>query len=545
MQIQPIDTKALIRNGTFDYLSLTSIFSLFNLSHKKDNAVIQIKENIAQIEFIEGVSIIENVIYSNSTVGVILKICAIIWIVIMAILVAIFIFSFFIAKFKLQTAFIIKNNDVFTDCKKELKINRNIKLFKSSQIDSAIVMGIINPRIIISDKLDLSDQDTLTHILSHELVHIKRFDYILKIVARLTLMIHWFNPIIWICYLLFEKDMEVSCDDLAVSVIGIEHKNLYAQSIINMVSIQHNFIFGNIIGFGELTVKSRVKNIARYKKISWYKNIIAIICILLIGIVTTTNPVVSAKNYYYPQAITISEVTQKELASKIAVLVKGLEHKDIKSLATLAKIDTSIAELRLGSLIENDYDFLEYKIFPQSESISYSYIYFKNNICLVAVFETIPENDVVLQKLYDVSTFENLQIVKRDYSDNEAASLIEIFHKFGIINPFSDIEKIPKPAITGFCIEDARTDLIQQGKLSPDDIYIQSKYIEQDAKRYFNLMIFHTRLMRNYLIIKSRCMCTPDRACNHKECNNANSVFFIMVPLALFIYFWQYIILLL
>ncbi len=467
--------------------SFTSIFSLFNLSSEKGNTIIQVKENIAQIEFIEGISTIKNVIHSNNVFSIILKICAIFWAVIAFVLILTFVISFAIAKFKLQTAFIIHNNHTLEKCKEKLNVKRDIKLFKSSKIDSAILFGVINPKIIISDKLDLNNEATLKHILTHELVHIKRLDYILKLIARITLIIHWFNPIIWLCYLLFEKDMEVSCDELAVGIIGIENKNDYANSIINMASVQHNFAYANILGFGELTIKSRVKNIAKYEKISKIKNILAIVFILFIGVITASNPVVHAEHYYYPNAINISEHIQNQLITQTQLLINILENKDSNALAKLSNIDNSTASLQLNPLMEYDYTFVKYKIYPQSEKLSHTYIYFKNDICLVGIFERNDSETFILKKLYDISTFEKSQIVKRDNFNDDAVLLIKNLHKFGIIDPSNNIEKISKPAITGFCIEDARTDLIKQGKLLPDDIYIESKYIEQDAKRYFDI----------------------------------------------------------
>lgn len=85
-------------------------------------------------------------------------------------------------------------------------------------------------------------------------------------------------------------------------------------------------------------------------------------------------------------------------------------------------------------------------------------------------------------------TFENTALSKNHHGLNkEAIALIENLHRFGIIDPFTDPEFLPKPAIIAFCIDDVHTDLVRQNKLSPIEKYIDMKYIEEDAERYFNL----------------------------------------------------------
>lgn len=469
--------------------SAMSALSIFNITGAKNMDIVPINETVAQIQFIDGAVPAPNAIYSSSTFSQLLKLAGLLYLIGIVILVLCYIVSLMAVHSKLRTAFLIKDNPTFALCKSRFKLKRNIKLYQSSHLDSAIIYGIFRPRIIISDKFDLSNVKMLEHVLTHELVHIMRFDYILKLVARITQLLHWFNPLIWICYSLFEKDMEASCDELALSKLALENKGDYARSIVNLASAQHNRRMPNIMAFGELSIKSRVVNITKYRKLSGLKICVVSAFIVLIGLTLTTNPVVSAKDYFSPKAVDATPATKKLLENKTNALIDALEKQDMSTLAALSSTDVSIADITLGPLKTNQYDFLKYQIYPQGETLSYSYLYFEQDICLVALWELDPQaDDFVLTKLYDSKTFENAVLVKRNQTTNEdAIALIENLHRFGIIDPFTDTEHIPKSAIAGFCIDDVRTDLVRQKKLAPDEKYLEMDDIAADAKRYFNI----------------------------------------------------------
>lgn len=127
---------------------------------------------------------------------------------------------------------------------------------------SPFVMGILKPRIYLSGDLNEKEQK---YIILHEQFHIKRCDHIIKMIAYVALCIHWFNPLVWLAYVLFCKDMEMSCDEAVIKKMGEGIKADYSSSLLAL-STRHPII-GISVDFGEGDTKGRIKNIARFSKI--------------------------------------------------------------------------------------------------------------------------------------------------------------------------------------------------------------------------------------------------------------------------------------
>ncbi|MCM1263933.1 MAG: hypothetical protein NC313_14575 [Butyrivibrio sp.] len=135
------------------------------------------------------------------------------------------------------------------------------------------VMGIVNPRIYLPVGLNEKEQE---YIILHEKVHIRRFDYIVKPIAYAALCIHWFNPLVWIAFILFEKDMEMSCDEIVIKNMGENIRADYSASLLAL-STQCRIIRKIPVGFGEGNIKERVKNLAVFRKTK--KGVLAVLVI--------------------------------------------------------------------------------------------------------------------------------------------------------------------------------------------------------------------------------------------------------------------------
>lgn len=157
---------------------------------------------------------------------------------------------------------------------------------------SPFVMGIVSPKIYIPNSLSEIEQE---YIILHERIHIKRMDYIIKLLASIALSIHWFNPLVWLAFVLSSKDMEMSCDEAVIRKLGQEIKADYANSLLSFC-IKHQMKQGTLLGFGESDTKQRIKNLADTKVRK--KKVIAVagagVAILLICLVS--NPNVAASN---------------------------------------------------------------------------------------------------------------------------------------------------------------------------------------------------------------------------------------------------------
>jgi len=98
-------------------------------------------------------------------------------------------------------------------------------------LKTPFVFGLINPRIYLPAGLDATER---RYILLHEQIHIRRKDYIIKILAFLILSIHWFNPLVWIAFRLMSKDMELSCDERVLKEMDENIKKPYAASLLSL-----------------------------------------------------------------------------------------------------------------------------------------------------------------------------------------------------------------------------------------------------------------------------------------------------------------------
>ncbi len=158
------------------------------------------------------------------------------------------------------------------------------------------VMGIIKPRIYLP--LHLEDKER-EYILLHERTHIRRLDHIFKLLGFLALVIHWFNPLIWLAFRLAEKDMEMSCDEAVMKAMEEDVRKEYSGSLLKLAlngnSPGKNRLFwkraaGTPLAFGEGDVKERVKNVMKYKKPAILVSILSVAIIAVLAVMLGTNP---------------------------------------------------------------------------------------------------------------------------------------------------------------------------------------------------------------------------------------------------------------
>lgn len=126
---------------------------------------------------------------------------------------------------------------------------------------SPFVMGFVSPKIYIPNSLSEIEQE---YIILHERIHIKRMDYIIKLLASIAFSIHWFNPLVWSAFILSGKDMEMSCDEAVIRKLGQDIKADYANSLLSF-SMRHHMKRGTLLGFGESDTKQRIRNLADTK----------------------------------------------------------------------------------------------------------------------------------------------------------------------------------------------------------------------------------------------------------------------------------------
>ncbi|WP_441880829.1 M56 family metallopeptidase [Paenibacillus sp. 2TAB26] len=125
---------------------------------------------------------------------------------------------------------------VFEQCKRQMSVKQPILLTVTDAVPSPAVYGFMKPRILLSSSLIRPmDADQFRYIFNHELAHIKRRDVAMNWLMHVLVILHWFNPIMWVVYARMRADQEIACDALALSYIHAEHKAAYGQTIINLL----------------------------------------------------------------------------------------------------------------------------------------------------------------------------------------------------------------------------------------------------------------------------------------------------------------------
>ena len=177
-------------------------------------------------------------------------------------------------------------------------------IFQSENVSSPFVLGIIKPRIYLP--FNMNGQD-LEHVVAHEQAHIRRKDHWWKPLGFLLLTIHWFNPLMWLAYVLLCRDIELACDEKVIKELGNEQRADYMQALV-ACSVNRRMIAACPLAFGEGGVKERGKSVMNYKKPAFWVIIIAVIICVGVAACFLTNP----KQDRYTLRIVVPAGSQEE-----------------------------------------------------------------------------------------------------------------------------------------------------------------------------------------------------------------------------------------
>lgn len=191
---------------------------------------------------------------------------------------------------RLRRLRVLPENDKMRRAKQLLPLRRKVRVCSCRMFATPVVFGLLRPRIVLPRGFDWEDT-AAQHILLHERVHISRWDNLVKIAAIAAVCVHWFNPLVWICFRLCSDDMEASCDERVLKVLGEESRKDYARSLLSMAEAQHRRMgVMPFLAFGESNLKQRVGNILKYHKKTLLSVTAALLAALLVGCSLLTNP---------------------------------------------------------------------------------------------------------------------------------------------------------------------------------------------------------------------------------------------------------------
>ena len=158
-------------------------------------------------------------------------------------------------------------------------------VYQVEGMSSPFIIGMFKPKIYIPYNMN---DDYLQYVLQHERYHIKRCDNVIKIIAYLLLILHWFNPLCYLAFYLMSKDMEMSCDEWVLSQ-NPSIKKKYSYALLSFASAKH-MPLANPLSFSENDVKSRIKNALRYKKPKRFMSLCAVVLSLAVLVSCSANP---------------------------------------------------------------------------------------------------------------------------------------------------------------------------------------------------------------------------------------------------------------
>ncbi len=198
-----------------------------------------------------------------------ISLAALIWLAGMAGMSLYTAISYFLLRRRIDTAVLLRKN-----------------IFQSENVDSPFVLGIIRPKIYLPFQMDMQN---LEHVIAHEESHIRRKDHWWKPFGFTLLAIHWFNPLMWIGYILLCRDIELACDEKVIKEMDSENKANYMEALV-ACSVNRRSIAACPLAFGEVGVKERVKSVMNYKKPAFWIIITAVVICIIVAICFLTNP---------------------------------------------------------------------------------------------------------------------------------------------------------------------------------------------------------------------------------------------------------------
>lgn len=160
---------------------------------------------------------------------------------------------------------------------------RPLSVRQSDRIEAPLSYGILRPVILMPKRTDWEDGETLAYVLEHEYVHIRRYDGLIKLVMVAALCLHWFNPLVWVMYILVNRDMELSCDETVVHRFGEKAKASYAMTLIQMEE-KKSGLTPLCNSFSKNAIEERITAIMKIKKASIFSLVLALA--LVVGVTT-------------------------------------------------------------------------------------------------------------------------------------------------------------------------------------------------------------------------------------------------------------------
>lgn len=195
-------------------------------------------------------------------------------------------------KRKLATAILLRDN-----------------IYESEFVDSPFVFGVVKPNIYLPMHMD---EGTAAYVIAHEHAHLARRDHWWKVLGYLVLALHWFNPLVWVAYILFCRDIELACDEKVVKGLDGAARADYSQALLSCAA-PGRAVAACPLAFGEGNIKMRVKSALHYKKPAFWVAAVAVLAVVIVAVCFLTNPKSERGSLVWAQKLNAADVASIEL----------------------------------------------------------------------------------------------------------------------------------------------------------------------------------------------------------------------------------------
>ncbi len=159
-------------------------------------------------------------------------------------------------------------------------------IYICDRIDTPFVLGMFRPKICLPSDLE---GEQLEAVLRHEKAHLRRRDHIIKPLAYMLVIVHWFNPLLWLAFWFFSRDTELACDECAVQKMDVTARKSYSHVLLDF-TVRRRKMLVSPLAFGEVGIKQRVRSVLLYRKPTVLMKIIALVLCILMSVCFLTSP---------------------------------------------------------------------------------------------------------------------------------------------------------------------------------------------------------------------------------------------------------------
>jgi len=191
---------------------------------------------------------------------------------------------YILATARLRKAVPFSDDGILARYNDRFSLKSGIRLYQSPDVQSPVVVGIIQPRIILPSEID---RQSLEYALLHEMAHVQRKDNFWKMISLLAVCLHWFNPLVWLSFYLADQDREMACDARALKGLAREERKQYAESLVGLAAKQQAML----TAFGGTAVNRRIVSIVNYKRVPLLMAVATTAICLVLGMLLLINPI--------------------------------------------------------------------------------------------------------------------------------------------------------------------------------------------------------------------------------------------------------------